>query len=342
MRLTKTPRALEDEARGVFVCGTRAGGFGELAGHLAFTLHMPRWIALLTLLCLPVFAPDDAPASARVRAPDDREISKELRRAEAVLSKLRRLEAAAAESEVSGDAGGFRKAARKLYPGLFESVSGLRDGDVKTDLSTAAALYESALRAGGGGRADCAREVREAYARLCVETGGDRARLLRAKARLHAGWAEATLSHARGAGVAPDSLSLIRAERDAERALAEEALFELKELAAGLGDGRLEESASETLPRKLEQLDRLLSSLPRDRPARLLREARDAFRDGLYWRLSGAPARTLVVNVNSLDAAPPGALPRLGLRADDADSAARANLRAALRFVDKAEAALRR
>jgi hypothetical protein len=299
---------------------------------------MPRWIALLTLLCLPVFASDAAEASAR--APEDKGLRKELKRAEAVLSKLRRLEAAAA-SEASGDAGDFRKAARKLYPGLFEAVSKLRDGDLKTDLSTASAHYESALRAGGE-RADCARELREAYARLCVETSGDRARLLRAKARLHAGWAEAALLRARGGGVAPDSLNLIRAERDTERALAEEALLELKELTSGLNDGGLGGSAPETLRRRLEQLDRLLSSLPRDRPARLLREARDAFRDGLYWRLRAAPARALVVNANSLDAAPPGVLPRLGLRADDAESAARANLRAAVRFIDRAEEALRR
>lgn len=296
---------------------------------------MPRWIALLTLLCLPVFAPAGARASARGRAPDDQQQSKELKRAEAVLSKLRRLEAASAP----GDGGEFRKAARKLYPGLFEAVSKLRDGDLKTDLSTAAALYESASRAGVG-RADCAHELREAYARLCVETGGDPARLLRAKARLHAGWAEAALLHARGGGDAHDSLNLIRAERETERALAEEALLELKELAAGLNAGGLDGSASETLPRRLEQLDRLLSSLPRDRAARLLREARDAFRDSLYWRLRAAPA--LVVNVNSLDAARPGVLTRLGLRADDAESAARANLRAALRFIDKAEEALRR
>jgi hypothetical protein len=300
---------------------------------------MPRWIALLTLLCLPVFAPRAADTFARGRAPEDKELGKELRRAEAVLSKLRGLEAAAA----SDDPGDFRKAARKLYPGLFEAVSELRDGDLKTDLSTAAALYESALRAGGG-RADCARELRETYARLCVGAGGDRPRLLRAKARLHAGWAEATLLHARGAGggFAHDSLNLIRAERTTERALAEEALLELRGLAAGLGAGKSGESAPEVPARRLEQLDRLLSSLPRDRTARLLREARDAFRDGLYWRLRAAPARSLVVNVNSLDAAPHGALPRLGLRADDAESAALANLRAALRFIDKAEEALKR
>jgi hypothetical protein len=44
--------------------------------------------------------------------------------------------------------------------------------------------------------------------------------------------------------------------------------------------------------------------------------------------------------VNSFDAAAPGALPRLGLRADDAEGAARANLRAALRLVKRAEEAL--
>jgi hypothetical protein len=292
---------------------------------------MPRRIVLLTLLCLPVFA---AQASAHERAPG----GKELKRAEAVLSKLQRLGAAGAAETP----GAFEKAARKLYPRLFESVSKLRDGDVKTDLSTAVALYESALRAAGD--ADCARELRGAYARLCHEAGGDRARLLRSKARLHAGWAEASLLYARGARdrVTLDSVNLIRAERTTDRALAEETLLELKELAAALNGGGRDESASETLGGRLEQLERLLASLPRDRTARLLREARAAFRDGLYWRLKAAPARSLAVNANAFDGAEPGALPRLGLRADDAESAARANLRAALNFIDRAEEALGR
>ena len=290
---------------------------------------MPRWSVPLTLLCLFVFAPRSAPASTHD--------GKELKKAEAVLSKLRRLEAA----DASARAAEFKKAARKLYPGLFEAVSKLRDGDLKTDLSTAVALYESSL--GAGGVADCARELREAYARLCTESGGGRARLLRAKARLHAGWAEALLLYARGARdrAALDSLALIRAERITDRALAEEARQELRGLAAVLGGGGREEAPSdETLATRLEQVERLLSSLPRDRPARLLREARDAFRDALYWRLKGAPSRALVVNVNSFDAAPPGALPRLGLRADDAERAAHANLRAALKFISRAEEAL--
>jgi hypothetical protein len=295
---------------------------------------MPRWIVLLILLYLPVFAAPVAQASAREHAHD----GNELRKAEAVLSKLRRLEAAAA----SAHPGDFGKAARGLYPGLFEAVSELREGDLKTDLSTAVTLYESALRAGDE-NSDCARELRETYARLCVEARGDRARLLRAKARLHAGWAEAGLLYARGVRdpAAHDFLSLIRAERATDRALAEEALLELKELAAAFGGGGRDEAPAETFSGRLEQLERLLASLPRDRTARLLREARDAFRDGLYWRLKARPARSLVVDVNSFDAAHPGALPRLGLRADDADGAADANLRAALKFVDRAEEALR-
>ncbi len=307
--------------------------FGEVAAYLAFILRMPRWIALLTLLSLPVFAPGAAGTSAHEREPGGKELGK----AEAVLSKLQRLEVAAA-SEAPG---AFEKAARKLYPGLFASVSELHDGDLKTDLSTAVALYESALRAAGGG-ADCARELRESYARLCLETRGERARLLRAKARLHAGWAAAGLLYARGARdqFALDSIRLIRAERVTDRALAEEALRELKEFASALNGGGRGGALSETLPGRLEQIDRLLASLPRDQPARLLCEARAAFRDGLYWRLKAAPARARVVNVNSFDAAPPGALPRLGLSADDAERSAQANLRTALKFIDRAEAAL--
>jgi len=288
---------------------------------------MPRRIARLTLLCLLVFAASRAEASAGARGAQGS--GEDLKRAADVLAKLRRLEAAAA----SEDPKSFDRTARRLYPGLFSSVSKLRDGGVKTDLTTAVALYESALRAGGVA-ADCARELRGLYARLCVGAGGERARLLRAKAQLHASWADAALRHARGErdGATLDTLALVRAERAADRALAEEALRELRELAAGLADVRLSENVSD----RLGQIDRLLTSLPRDRAALPLREARAALRDGLYWRLRMEPARALVVGVASY-AAEPGALPRLGLRADDAERAAQANLRAALKLINKAQ-----
>ena len=309
---------------------------------------MPRRVTLLTLLCLLVLAGRAAHASTQGRTHDDKELGK----AEAVLSKLRRLE------EAAPDAGSFERAARGLFPKLYASVYGLREGNLKTDLSTAVALYESALRAGaeGGGAApDCSREMREAYARLCLESAG-RAALLRAKARMHARWAGVELLYARGerGDATLEAHSAIRAERATDRALAEEALHVLEGLAKlSAGDapadaeaarralsdeheGRAsgKPAADEDLAGRLEQLDRILASLPRDGARRLLREARDAFRDGLYWRLKAAPAHALVVNANAF--AEYGSLPRLGLRADDAVRAERANLRAALRFIGKA------
>lgn len=310
---------------------------------------MPRRVVPLALLCLLVFAGRAAHASPQGREPD----GKELRKAEAVISKLRSLE----EVLSSGDADASARAAGRLYPGLYLSVAGLRDSDLKTDLSTAVALYESALRAaleGDGAAPDCSCELREAYARLCREAAGagGRAGLLRAKARMHARLAGAELLYARGDRGAETlyALDLIRAERSTDRSLAEEALRVLEETVTGAsGDyapaggayagGALQrgraEMSSEDIAVRLEQTDRILASLPRDHTRQLLRGARDAFRDALYWRMKAAPSRALVVNANSFAA--PDALPRLGLAADDADRASLANLRAALKFIRKAK-----
>lgn len=310
----------------------RGRDFEEVPAHLAFTLRMPRRVALLTILCLVVFAGRAAGAEPRGRAPG----GKELKRAGAVLSKLRRLEEAAS----SGDAARSAKAARKLFPALYAGASGLREGSLKTDLSTAIALYESALRAGteGGAAPDCSRELRKAYARLCGE-GGGRAGLLRAKARLHARWAEAELLYVRGdrAAATREAVSAVRAERATDAALAEEALHLLEELLGGAGR---EAPSGENVTRRLEQVERILASLPRDRARQLLRDARDSFRDALYWQLKAGPARALVVNASAF--AVPGELPRLGLGADAADRAALANLRAALKFIRKAKEELGR
>ena len=308
---------------------------------------MPPRLVLLTLLCLLIFSGRGAHASTREGAPP----GKDLKRVEAVLSKLRRL------AEASADPEAFGRTARKLYPGLFASVSKLSDGDLKTDLETSVAFYESALRAGVKGAApDCSRELRETYLRLCLEARGDRARLLRAKALLHARRAEAQLLYARGErGAATlEAMSVVRAERATDRALADEALGELKELAAELEAGAASAAhegpreltgarpgrRTEAVAARLEQLDRLLASLPRERASRLLRDSRDAFRDGLYWRLKAAPALALVVDANSFAAH--GTLPRIGLGADDAGRAALANLRAGLKFIRRAEEELGR
>src|SRR5205823_14512711 len=107
------------------------------------------------------------------------------------------------EAAASRDPDAYRRASGKLYPGLFVNVSELREGDLKTDLATAVTLYESAYRtrrAAASTAPDCASELRETYFRLCLENAGDRTGLLRAKARLHARWAEAELRYLREIG----------------------------------------------------------------------------------------------------------------------------------------------
>jgi hypothetical protein len=263
-----------------------------------------------------------------------------LKRAEAVLSKLRRLEEAAGQEA-------FAEAARRLYPELFSKVAALGDGGLKTELTTAVVLYESSLRAArrdNGGARDCSRELRESYARLCFETDvGGRAAFLRAKARLHARRAEAELLYARGdrGDATLEAVALLRAERATDRALASDALQSLKELVASAASMSEEVNARSAfdVAGRLEAIDRVLASLPRDRSHRLLREARDAFRDGLYWQGKAAPALALVIDAGSFT--PHGELPRLSLRADDATRAAQANLRATLKFIDRAEEELK-
>lgn len=321
---------------------------------------MPRFgLTSFALFCLLAFA--GRAAHAATPAPSD----KDLRKAEAVLAKLLRLK----EAAVARDFVAFDKTVKKIYPGLFVAVAGLRDGDLKTELATAASFYEAAYRARGDRVApDCSRELRQSYFRLCRESG-DRARLLRAKAMLHTRRAEAALNYTRGDRDAAtlDALAEIRAERSTDLALAEEALRALKELAgevsaaASSGEdvgnssdevgrpsaevgGRFAPRAasakrpSEILSASLEEVDRLLASLPRTHLRQLLGNARDAFRDGLFWQLKTLTSRTLVVSADSL--ADPDPLRQINLDAGDASRAALQNLRAAQKFIGKAEAVI--
>lgn len=295
---------------------------------------MPRRGFSLTLFSLLVFTGGGAARAAS----EVKDSKKDLKRAEVVLSKLRRLEGTSATA--------FVKTARELYPGLFSKVSGLREGGLKTELKTAVVLYESSLRAarqGVGDAYDCSRELRESYARLCFETReGGRAAFLRAKALLHARRAEAELLYARGERGAAmlDAVSLTRAERDTDRALASDALRSLKELVAATTSSNNDARPTFDVAGRLEAVDRVLASLPRDRTHQLLCEARDAFRDGLYWQHKAAPALALVIDASSFT--PRGELPRMDLRADDATRTAQDNLRAALKFISKAEEELER
>ena len=187
----------------------------------------------LTFFCALVVASGAANAAGH----DDAPRGKDLKRAVDIVSKLRRLEEAAAMP----DSVAYRKIAGKIYPGIFASVASLRGGDIKTDLSTAIALYESAYRNGAGASADapdCSREMRATYFQLCRESAS-RTRLLYVKARMHTRFAEAAILYARGDRSAStlDALGQLRAERSTDIALADEALHTLKELAAELTDG---------------------------------------------------------------------------------------------------------
>ncbi|MFL6282161.1 MAG: hypothetical protein ACJ74Q_03230 [Pyrinomonadaceae bacterium] len=282
---------------------------------------------LLTLLCLFVFAAGSEARAARVEGASR---AKDLKRAEVVVSKLKRLE----ESAASREPGVLRKAASKVYPGLFSTVSKLKDSDLKTDLSTAVALYDSAARDAGGHVAlDCSRELRASYSRLCREAAASsdvgRADLLAAKARLHTRFAEAELRHARGArdDATLETLSLIRAERSTDIALAREALRELKQLTGTPADSD-----------RLEEVELILASLPRGQVYMLLRNAFDASRDALCWQNRTLPSRSLVVSVNSY--ASPDPLRIIDARSDDADRAALGNQRVAQRFIERAEKAI--
>lgn len=319
---------------------------------------MPRFgLVPVALFCLLAFAGRALCAGAHGPAAGD----KNLRKAEAVLSKLSHLE----EADAARDPAAFRAALKKLYPGLFVAVAELRDDELRTELATAASLYDSARRAlaGGAGRPDCSVEVRQSYFRLCLESA-DRAGLLGSKARLHTRRARALLGYARGERDAATlaALAEIRAERSTDLALAEEALSVLKELAGGAAsfDGGVASTAGvgtrvkassaqaarqssegqspDRLSAALEEVERLLASLPRTRVRQLLGNASDAFRDGLFWQLKTLPSRALVVSADSL--ADPDPLRHLDLNPDDASRAALQNLRAAQKFIDRAEAAI--
>jgi hypothetical protein len=306
----------------------------EVPVDFTFILNMPLLrLILIAFFCVIVFAGGVANAANADSATHD----KDLKRADAVVAKLLRLEEAAAAEYP----GAYHKAAEKIYPGLFVSVADLPDGNLKTDLSTAAALYESAYRTGattGADAPDCSRELRASYFQLC-RVSHSRTRLLWAKARMHTRFAEAAILYARGdrSSATLDALAQIRAERAGDLTLAEEALRALKELAVEVAAGSTKQ-LSERATSTLGEIGSVLASLPRSNLQQHLRNARDAFRDGLFWQLKAAPARALVVSVNSFDA--PDPLRQLNLSADAAERAALQNWHGALKFIGKAEAAI--
>jgi hypothetical protein len=273
----------------------------------------------------------------------------EVKKAEEVLSRLLHLEEAVRTRDDSG------APAREFYFRLVSKADALPEGNLKTDLLTAALLYVAAAEARRGADSHapvCEREQREAYRRLCHQTRpADRAQFLRAKARLHTRWAEASLRRLRGARDAATLAALeeVRAERDLDAALAARAVSALKALAALAREltPPEDEAGEMTLPRArsgrlsggfaeaFDTLDAALASLPRGRLYNLLRNARDSYRDGLYWHGKTLRSRSRVVSVNSLDER--DELKASRLDAPDVERAVLANWRSAGRFTKRAE-----
>jgi hypothetical protein len=237
---------------------------------------------------------------------------KDVRKGEEIVAALRRME------RVS-DFQDYGALADKLYPSLFAKVSELREGDLKTDLTTAVFLYEQALGEWKNRPAasfDCAGELREVYARVCAEDkGATVVGFLRAKARLHTLWADAQIRFHKGASDAATIAALgeMRAERRRDLALAEEALAALRTLEqevhvypslaqfqerAALARVSFEQ-LSEDAASVLQKVDRILQSLPRGPVFYPLYHARNFYSDGLFWWKKTYRRKQMVVEVNS-------------------------------------------
>jgi hypothetical protein len=313
--------------------------------------------ALLSAACGLIFA---LAATAKGAAEPLRE--KDVRRAEDVVAKLRLLDAAAttmitAETSSTNDTNeprALRALVGKLYPGLFITVSDMGESDLKTDLDTAAFLYERASRtwsAAGASTADCGRERRDIYLPLCLELrGGTTRELLLAKARLHARWAAAAVDDFRGvrATGTAQSLSAVKAARENDFVIAAQAVEALKRFREFVADPRKNAGHGERragthpdAPDESDALDSagvLIAALPRSPAFYHLSNAWASYKDGLFWEQKVSRSRSLVVSANGFAGNP---LKDIGLDAGVAAQTVAASFRQATRYTLLAEQSLR-
>jgi hypothetical protein len=273
---------------------------------------MPRH--LNKLLCIALYAfillAGESLCLATGRAPG----AQELKKAEKVLAKLNELQTASADPDA------YQRAVRKLYPKLFINVASLPEGDLKTDLSTAAFLYQQARGIErGDDAADCVNEVRGLYRNLCLKRGNPtRAQLLLAKAQLHTNWAEALVRFYRGNmdALTVATIALIEKERSIDLKLAESAVAIIRTLDAEVNSysslGEFEEHNAvarvsfDKLSKDFETsggtAQQLLSSLPRNPLYYHLQNALNSYSDGLFWwekTHARREASAAVVSVNN-------------------------------------------
>jgi hypothetical protein len=279
---------------------------------------------------------------------------KDVRRAEKVVAKLRRLDEAAA---AGGDAKAYRALAAGFYPGLFVTVADMRESDLKTDLDTAVFLYAKVGRTWFNAEAlaaDCQRERQDIYRPLCLDLrGGTVRQLLLSKARLHASWAEAVVKDYGGRGDAETSraLAAMRAARAYDQVIAARVvevlrpLEELLNISQTFADYQERRTLSRISFDKLEAEftdalgigSGLIASMPRGPAFYHLSSARDSYRDGLFWYRKTHPARRMLVSANAFERDP---LREARLDADQVGYTVSVNWRAAVKYTRLAEQSL--
>ena len=220
----------------------------------------------------------------------------------------------------------------------------MRPGDVSTDLSTAVFLAEQLGRtwADASAAADCRGERPDIYQPLCLGLrGGSARRLLLAKSRLHARWAEALLKGGSGAADADTAHALaeVRAARANDQLIAAHVVETLRLLEApptpspasggGADDAELAEA--------LRDSGTLLAWLPRSPTFYHLLSARQAYADGQWWQDKARQAKSLVVSAKGFV---PDPLKDLRLNVEQVSATARANWGSATRQTRLAELSL--
>lgn len=308
---------------------------------------MPRHLnKLLTLL---VYALLLLAAQSVCSAKDNPLNDKELKKAEKILVKLTVLQTA------STDLNAYKIAVRKFYPELFVNVASLRDGDLKTDLTTAAFLYEQAADLQSiNSAANCHDEVRDLYRNLCLTHTNNptRSQLLLSKAQLHTSWAASLIRFYRGdmSATTLATLSEIKKEREIDLTIAARVVSILKTLDEEVNPysslGKFEEhnrvakvsfaKLSKDFDEAATTAQQLLSSLPRNLIYYHLKNALNSYSDGLFWWQKTYRRKEAVVSVNNWTE--PAAPKPLGFDADALNYTVICNWRKASKHITTAAA----
>jgi hypothetical protein len=243
-----------------------------------------------------------ATSHARAADPAREQLSAaSLARAGKLLAELAKLDA----TQLTGASAADTRRAGKLAAQIYGHAQELPEGDLRTDLSTAARFYERAYarqpstRAASPTDSECAGERPGAYRRLCASASGrEMVTLLLAKGRLHADWARAFVADAEGAGAGvAGAIAEMRAERVLDAVLARQALVALDELEkvtnapATLADFETERKIGQVSPadfsRRLDAAARIirqsLAWLPESALKSDIDNAFQSYADALWW-----------------------------------------------------------